>query len=235
MVNFLHRVKTRRKRKLENAKKKLSDARKAFEIVRENQFLKDEIEKIKAEIKKLSEDFKYIYVLECVNYKSGRYAGRKNFHFHMFMTGGLSAKEIQQIWNHGGIKCDFFKPDQYGAEAAPAYMSKDSKGRKRFTYSRNLKQPKQSKPKDGHISARTVEKMATQRVEDAAYWLHRYRGYRFIRCYSRLNPYNGHWYVSVVMYRKSNNSEWLTKWSIDDWITSDYIEIRRQKNERKNC
>ena len=233
MVNFLRRVKTRRERELKALNKKLKQAQEALKALSTNSFIESEIVKLKADIKKLKADFKYIYVLECVTYKSGRYAGKNNFHFHMFMTGGLTPKVIEDIWGHGGIKCENFAPDKYGLESAAAYMCKDPKGRKRFVYSRNLKKPIESKTKDGHISPNTVAKMATQRVDDAGYWERRYRGYRFVRCYSRFNNYNNQWYVSVVMYKKTDSPSWCTEWNIDDWITSDYIE--RRKNARQNC
>ena len=38
-------------------------------------------------------------------------------------------------------------------------------------------------------------------MDDAEFWQAQNAGYRFINCLSRFNEYNGHWYVSVVMYR----------------------------------
>ena len=40
-----------------------------------------------------------------------------------------------------------------------------------------------------------------------------------MRCFSRFNKYNGHWYVSVVMY-KADSDGLLPDWKIegDDWM-----------------
>ena len=64
-----------------------------------------------------------------------------------------------------------------------------------------MKKPIKAAPLDGRITARGVEKLARERTDDAAYWERRYKGYRFVRAYSRYNSYNGYWYVSVVMYK----------------------------------
>ena len=83
--------------------------------------------------------------------------------------------------------------------------------------------PKPQKPeqkvKDGKIKRRSVERMAKERVDDAAFWEKRYKGYRFIRCYSRYNEYNGNWYVSVVMYKTDGDPP---DWKEKEWITTDY-------------
>ena len=85
------------------------------------------------------------------------------------------------------------------------------------SYSRNLEKPVE-KVKTGRVSKGSVCKMATQRIDDSEYWEKRYKGYRFVRCYSRYNEYNGHWYVSVVMYR---TEDLPPQWDVPDWITED--------------
>lgn len=234
VVNFLRRIKTRRASELKRQQQKLKSARAAADKLQENEFLIEEIKNIKTKIDKLSEDLRYIYVMEQVTYKTGRYSGRNNWHFHMFITGGLDPAVIETIWERGATNCNRFQPEKFGPESAAVYMSKDPKGKKSFVYSRNLKKPDVLPPKDGKITARGVEKLAAQRVDDAEYWERRYKGYRFIRCYARLNPFNGHWYVSVIMYKKTDKTaEWETEWKIDEWITTDFTE--RVRNGRKNC
>ena len=70
--------------------------------------------------------------------------------------------------------------------------------------------------KDGKISRLGVERLAALRVDDAEYWERRYKGYRFLRCYSRFNPFNGQWYVSAVLYRTNGDPP---KWEEEEWIT----------------
>ena len=123
------------------------------------------------------------------------------------------------MWTNGPrTNCNNYQPEKFGPEAAARYMSKDPQGAKRFCCSRNLEKPKE-KTKDGKISRTAVERMATERVDDAAYWEKRYKGYRFLRCYSRFNEYNGRWYVSAVMYKTGGNAP---KWEENEWITTDY-------------
>lgn len=43
---------------------------------------------------------------------------------------------------------------------------------------------------------------ATERIDDAKYWENRYKGYRFIEAHAAFNEYNGHWYLSVIMFKK---------------------------------
>ena len=68
--------------------------------------------------------------------------------------------------------------------------------------------------RDGKTSNRQLEKWAKERVNDAEFWERKYKGYRFERCFARKNPYNGHWYISVIMYRATAE---MPPWTLDDW------------------
>ncbi len=219
IVNYLRRVKARRVLELKRLRKDLAAAEDAAAKMPWNKFLKSSVDKLKAAIAKLDEPFRYIYVIEKQTYKTGKYAGRTNWHFHLFMTGGIDNKTLESMWTNGlRANCNNFQPEKFGPEAAARYMSKDPQGSKRFSYSKNLKKPK-SKARDGKVSRRGVERMATERVDDREFWEKRYKGYRFIRCYSRYNEFNGHWYVSAIMYKTDGDPP---DWKEDEWITSDY-------------
>lgn len=221
IVNYLRRIKTKRASEVRRLQKDLLAAEDAARQLPDNPYLATNIERLKAQLKKLEAPFKYIYVIEKVTYKTGIYAGRANWHFHLFVTGGISNRVMERMWKNGvRTNCNNYQPDNFGPEAAARYMSKDPQGRKSFSYSRNLKKP-QSKKKDGKISRRSVERIATMRVDDRAFWEKRYKGYRFIRCYSRFNKHNGHWYVSVIMYKTDGDPP---QWKEDEWITTDYIK-----------
>jgi hypothetical protein len=173
-------------------------------------------EKLKKIKKKLEAPFKYYYSVEEVTYKTGRYAGRSNWHIHMFMTGGISRDELEEMWPSGiRVNADRFQPEKFGPEAAARYITKDAKGRRRIKHSRNLINP-EIKQKDGFITSRGVELLAKRRVDDKEYWEKRYKGYKFVRCYARYNEYNGNWYVSVIMYR--NDRAVIPDWKISEWI-----------------
>lgn len=216
IVNYLRRVKTKRKSEAKKAHKALKQAQAALSTMPENEFLAESVKQLKARIKKLEQPFKYAYAIEEQTYKSGKNAGRKNWHFHLFLTGGIDDKTLESMWTNGvRTNCNNFQPEKFGPEAAALYMSKDPRGSKRFVCSRNMEKPK-TRTKDGAVSRLSVTRMASERVDDAAFWERRYKGYRFLRCYSRFNEYNGRWYVSVVMY-KTGGAPPL--WKEDDWIT----------------
>ncbi len=220
IVNYLRRVRTKRASEAKKLKKNLKSAQEAAAQMPDNTYLSTSVENLKAEILKLEQPFKYIYVIEKQVYKSGKYAGCINWHFHLFMTGGLDGRTLERMWKNGArANCNNYQPDKFGPEAAARYMSKDPQGNKRFSYSRNLTKPTE-KVKDGKVSRNTVARMAKERVDDRAYWEKRYKGYRFIRCYNRFNEYNGHWYVSAIMYKTDGDPP---RWEEKEWITTDYI------------
>lgn len=218
MVNFLRRVRTKRASTARALQKDLQSAEAAAVRSPDNAFLALKVVELGKKIAKLQAPMKYIYVIECQTYKRGIFAGRINWHFHVFLTGGLDRDVIESMWVAGmRVNCDRYQPERFGYETAALYMSKDPQGSKRFCYSRNLDKPSE-KSRDGKVTKRTVERMAKEHFEDREYWEKRYKGYRFVRCYSRYNEYNGFWYVSVVMYRTDGEPP---KWDIEDWITED--------------
>ncbi len=219
LTNYLRRVKTKRTAEAKRLRKDLRSAEDAAAKMPDNKYLSASVANLKAQIAKLEQPFKYIYVIEKQTYKTGIYAGRANWHFHLFLTGGIDNKTLEGMWTNGlRTNCNNYQPDKFGPEAAARYMSKDPQGSKRFSYSRNLTKPSE-KVKDGKVSRNTVERMATQRVDDREYWEKRYKGYRFIRCYNRFNEYNGHWYVTAIMYKTDGAPP---KWEENEWITTDY-------------
>lgn len=220
MYNYIRRVKTKRRSELKKFRRELEQAEEAAAAMPENDFLSHAVEDLKARVEKLEQPLKVLYEIEEQVYKTGRYAGRVNWHFHVFITGGIESKDHEKMWKHGvRVNCNRYQPDRFGPEAAASYMGKgDAKGQRRLCYSKNLKKPDE-KIRDDKISRRAVEKIATQRVDDAAYWESRYRGYRFLRCYSRFNEYNQSWYVSAVMYKSDAGPP---AWQGDDWFTTFY-------------
>lgn len=200
--NYIRRVKRKRASELKRVTKLL--------------LADTENEQLKVAKKKLEAPLKYYYSVEQVTYKTGRYAGRNNWHIHMFITGGISRDTLEEMWP-GGIRvnADRFQPEKFGPEAAAKYITKDAKGRRRIKHSRNLEKPKQ-KVKDGRITARGVELLAKRRADDKEYWENRYKGYKFVRCFARYNEYNGNWYVSVIMYQSERAV--IPEWKISEWI-----------------
>lgn len=203
MGKYIRRIRYARKTKVERLAKQLKAIKKAATAQPENEHIKEIIEKVRIELQKLREPLRYMYTIEQVNYQSGTHKGRANWHFHAFISGGLTREETENLWTCGAINADRYQPDKFGFEAAARYMTKAPKGQQRFTTSKNLIQPKTLPPKDHHTTRSKVEKMAKERVDDREYWERRYKGYRFVGCDPRYNPYNGHWYITVIMYKTS--------------------------------
>ncbi len=144
-------------------------------------------------------EMKYIYVIES---KVSRKTGLVRFHFHM-ITNKMDRDTAETMWPYGDwTNADRLQPNEKGCEALAKYLVKNPEGGRRWAQSQNLKKPKIPKPKDGKISKRFLSRLATERTDDAKYWESRYRGYRFIEAHAAFNDYNGHWYLSVVMFKK---------------------------------
>lgn len=193
--------------------------RREAELKRINKLLVSGVpdERLRMTKKKLEAPFKYYYSIECVTYKTGKYAGRNNWHFHMFVTGGLPREAYEDCWPKGvRVNADRFQPERFGPEAAARYFTKGPEGRRRIKHSRNLEKPI-VKTKDASFSRRGVELLAKRRADDAAYWENRYKGYKFVRTFARFNEYNGYWYMSVIMYR--SDQAVLPEWKVGDWLT----------------
>lgn len=200
IVNYIRRVKTWRASELKRMR------------------LAPDTEKNREKIRKLEQPLKYIYVIEKVTYKSGKKKGLTNYHFHLFITGsGAGDRDVyESLWKDGiRVNADRFQPDKFGPEAAAVYIAKDPQGTRRFACSKNLKKPEVRPPTNARLSRAGLERVAKERVDDAGYWERKHRGYRFLKCYSRYNPYNGCWYVSVVMYKTDGDPP---AWNMPDWI-----------------
>ena len=200
--NYIRRIRYARMRELNTLKAEKRETVRAQKGTGAASVLAGMRKKIEEQIKKLSELLRYAYVIEEVTYRRGENKGKTNYHFHMFVTGGLDRDTAEALFGKGSrVSCDTYKPERFGFDAAALYMQKDPRGKKSFVCSKNMKKPIKAAPLDGRITARGVEKLARERTDDAAYWERRYKGYRFVRAYSRYNSYNGYWYVSVVMYK----------------------------------
>lgn len=209
LKNYLARVRRKRKSELKKVIKVLDELpmTATFDTLRK---------KLTAQKKKLEAPFKYIYVIEVVYYQKGPYKGCENFHFHLFVTGGLDRTVYENMWK-GGIRtnADRFQPKKYGPEAIAKYMAKSHRaGSKAYVCSRNIEDPDE-KIKKTRLTPGGVERLAKERDGDRAYWEKRYKGYRLLKTYPRHNEYNGHWYMTVIMY--ADSAEEMPEWKYDEW------------------
>lgn len=163
------------------------------------------IRRIKRLRKKLGlPELKYIYVIEA---KVSKKTGVLRWHWHMIMSGGIDRDTIEEMWPHGDhVNCDRLQPNEKGCEALAKYMVKEPMGSKRWAQSKNLKKPT-IKTKSGKFTKRGMATIAHRRIDDKDYWENRYKGYRFLEANAAYNEINGHWYVSVTMYKKEGRQK----------------------------
>lgn len=210
VTNYLKCVKRLRK-------KELLRVTKLLEALPGDEIFDSQRKELELKKSKLEAPFKYFYTREEEEYKRGPYKGCKNFHPHIFITGGIDRDVLEKLWPFG-TRCnaDRFQPERFGPETMAKYMMKDPKGYRRFCCSRNISRTyKQPKIKDARFSAAHLAKLAQERVDDAAYWEKKFKGYRFLRAFPRFNEYNGHWYLTVVMYAAGDGP--VPKWDVNNW------------------
>jgi hypothetical protein len=150
-------------------------------------------------------ELKYIYVIECTVSKR---TGVARWHFHIVMSGGIDRKTIKKMWGHGDIKrVEELQSNEHGYEPLAIYFCKEwtnellPENRKRYTPSRNLKL-REPKIKDDVFSARYLEKLCKERIDDKEYWKKRYKGYRFVDATADYNEDYDTWHLSVFMRKK---------------------------------
>ncbi|WP_294352213.1 hypothetical protein [uncultured Clostridium sp.] len=85
------------------------------------------------------EDLKYIAVTE---YKEATDDKRtKTRIHHHIVISGMDRDKLEELWGKGKANADRLQSNELGYEELANYISKDPKGNKRWTQSRNIKQP----------------------------------------------------------------------------------------------
>ena len=216
--NYLRRVGRHRKKEYEKAKKKLREAKEAAQACPGNAMVEDALLTLKKRVRLLKKPLKYCYVMGCDVYKTGKRAGKVNYHFHLFINGGLSAEVLEDLWGEDKARFNLYRPDEFGPDKAAGYMAKNQQqSGKRVAYSKTCKQIPEPKRKPNAATPRQVEKWSKERRDDRGFWERRYKGYRFVKTYPRYNEYNGHWYLSVVMYKTDGDDP--PNWEMTAWNT----------------
>lgn len=146
------------------------------------------IKKVKNKIRKLGGDpaeLKYLWVVE-----GGKEPEDTNpnpiprkFHLHMVMSHPLiksrrlTRDALEKMWNHGLTRCDPLQPDNNGLARLGRYLTKQRRCNRRWSGSRNLKQPTVS-VSDRKMSLRRSESIAADvRANAAEIYAKLYPGY----------------------------------------------------------
>ena len=143
-------------------------------------------------------DLKYIRVTEGET-------GKKRFHHHVTLSGGIDRDTIEQAWEHGYANCRRLQFAENGIEGLAMYITKESRGTeraqgaRRFSCSKNLDKPKEIE-RDGRLSQKKVKEIVEGECSSAVV-APLYEGWCLAQGESLLNPVNGGFYISLRLYR----------------------------------
>lgn len=144
---------------------------------------------------------KYMLVTEHKTAKDGGKTIR--FHHHIVINGGLSRKEVEDLWSKprkkgekkgkriGYVNTDDLQPDEDdGLIALANYLSKDPKGKKRWSSSQNLEKP-EYRNNDHKYSRREVEKIVRDEIDNNLFWAKKYPDWDLTECKAEYNDITG--------------------------------------------
>lgn len=149
---------------------------------------------------------KYIFITE-------QGVQSKRIHHHVILNGGLSRDEVELLWRRpkrkgekygqalGDCNADRLRVDDKGLERLAAYLSKDPRGRKRWTPSQNLKKP-QISVSDTKTTRKKFQQLILLPVDCAVvkdYFEKQHPGYVLTECRKEFNDITGQWAIYVKM------------------------------------
>ena len=146
------------------------------------------LKKVKRAITRLggnSKELKYVWVIEGGKEQQDTDPHQipRTFHIHMVISHPLIRARIldrdalEGMWGHGMTRCDPVQPDNNGLARLGRYLTKQRRHNRRWSGSRNLKQPKVT-TSDRKMSLRKSERIAADvRGNAAAIYEKLYPGY----------------------------------------------------------
>lgn len=144
-------------------------------------------------------ELKYIAVCE---YGESEEKNKKIRLHHHIVINDMDRDKVEELWTKGRANADRLKADENGYAALGKYITKDPKGSKRWTQSKNLKVPIPD-VNDFKYSKRKVLEIS-KTPEDRELFEKLYPGYVFTKCDVQVNKINDGTYMYIRM-RKLNN------------------------------
>ena len=151
----------------------------------------------------------YFAVTEYGEKGKGQKLGR--VHHHVVIRCGLSRDELEGLWSYrdkgkpvmiGRCNADRLQCDKDGLQALANYLCKRPEGRRRYTCSRNMKRPYQTR-NDTKYTARQLQKI-TRLVDEyraQEYIENLYPGWEFVSGETAVNAVTGKESISIQLYR----------------------------------
>ena len=96
------------------------------------------------------------------------------------MNGGISRRQIEEMWARGYANVDRLQPNENGLEAVTRYLIKQQKHRRKWATSRNLKKPS-VRVSNTKVSNARVKRIAQDFENEAKAVMEKlYPGYVFV-------------------------------------------------------
>ena len=161
------------------------------------------LSRVSYHMRKAGTELRYILVTEYGYSRDGTRLTR--VHHHIILNGGLPRDKIESLWSKGRkpigwANADRLKPDKNGIEALCRYLLKNPQGKKRWSSSRNLKRPYESR-NDSKYSYRKVIRFAGMPDSGREYFGKIYRGYEITEISPEYYENTG-WHIYLKMWKR---------------------------------
>lgn len=142
------------------------------------------------------EEVKYISVLEYHEAKPNDKRTRTRVHHHIVISG-MDRDDLEALWKKGRANADRLQPNEKGFEELANYISKDPKGKRRYSPSRNLKIPEPDINDYKYSNRKAYELAMNQGYKEEFERL--YPGYIYTSHVVELNDINSGTYIYIKM------------------------------------
>lgn len=166
------------------------------------------------------EPLKYILVTEYGYSRDGDKVIR--IHHHIIMNGGLPRDDVELMWTAdrinwkkagadpgyragikqtGWVNADRLQVNENGIEGLCRYITKNPKGKKRWSSSRNLERPVLHPPADSKYSKKQIENAAKSNDCGRAFFEKQFPDYEVVEIKPEYYEQTG-WHIYMKMWRK---------------------------------
>lgn len=143
-------------------------------------------------------ELKYVYVTE---FEEDKKKGKIRVHHHIILNF-RDRDKAEEMWDKGGItNARKLQPTSHMLEGLVRYITKDPKGKKRYTTSQNLQKPKITIA-DNKVTKRKAEKIAREPNTASDIFQKLYKGYIFKDIDIRYSNYVSGAYLYVRMRKE---------------------------------
>lgn len=168
---------------------------------------------------------KYILVTEYNTGEDGE--AIKRIHHHIIMNGGMDRDDLELMWTYNRINwrkvyeepgyresieqlgftnADRIQVNENGIEALCKYLTKDPKGKKRWSSSRNLERPIQQPNADHKYTKKQIESIAKTPDCGRDFFKSRFPDYNIVSIIPEFFEETG-WHIYMKMWKKQDRKQ----------------------------